>query len=70
MNITDLSYQDTATESLDLEGGILSYESGTLYAQHLQGLSAYTASGPGGSVATSNILDLFTLTFGGLNIQF
>ena len=70
MNISDLSYQETAINATELEGGIWKYESGTVFGQHIQAVDGYTASGSGGSVSTAQVMDLCTFTYGGLNIKF
>lgn len=70
MNISDLSYQETAIEANTLEGGIVSYESGTVFAQRYQYVGALTTSGPTGSIAGGSVIDISTFTAGGLKVLF
>lgn len=70
MIISDLTYLETATDASSLEGGILSYAEGALFAQHLKGITSVVSSGPMGTTVGAQILDVRTLTFGGMAVTF
>jgi hypothetical protein len=70
MIISDLTYLETATEASSLEGGILSYAEGALFAQRLQGITSVVSSGPMGTTVGAQIVDVKTLTLGGLKVTF
>jgi hypothetical protein len=70
MIISDLTYLETATDANSLEGGILTYDMGSVFVQRIQGIQSGVASGPMGTAVGTQIVDVKTLTFGGVKVWF
>lgn len=68
MIVSDLNYLEIAAESNELEGGLDAAFNFTAFQQRLSLMQTGSASGPGGSVATTSggLLEIGTLGLGAI----